>query len=632
LPVIFFHAGLSFFSGGYVGVDIFFVISGYLITTIIINDIEAGKFSVANFYERRIRRILPALTIVLLTCLPFAYYLLMPMQLTEFSQSLISVSLFCSNILFWLKTGYFETASELKPLLHTWSLAVEEQFYLFFPLLLILLSKISKRITLTFLALLGISSLILSQWASGIHEGVNFYFLPTRLWEILIGSFVSLYFLNRNREKQNMVLSPIVNQILSALGLCLILYSIYAFDEKTPFPSFYALFPTLGTALVILFASNKTLAGKFLRNRLFVGIGLISYSAYLWHQPIFAFARIMNGKEASNQLMLTLGVLSLGLAYLTWKYIETPFRDKTKFDRKTIFQFAIVSTFIIIGIGIVGYLGKGFGNRIAPNGMSYAKIDTMTQNNYGLSADCENNSFGTIDNCRTSDSPEVLIWGDSYAMHLVPGILASKPDARIIQMTMSACGPILGIAVTDSKFSKAEDCIEFTNNVIGWLMNNPNVHYVVLGSPFRQYLNNSDNILANDETEIIDSAVIVSKFKKTLSILSEIGVKPIVFAPPPSDGGDIGNCLVRNIFYIGLMDCKVSVDKYQDRQKDVTAFLKEIENDYPVVWMDQILCNNTFCNTELDGVFIYRDGGHLSIDGSAYLGKKMDFYKIITSK
>lgn len=189
LPVIFFHTGLSYFSGGYIGVDVFFVISGYLITTIILNDIEAGTFSIAKFYERRIRRILPALTVVLLVCLPFAYYWLMPTQLTEFSQSLIAVPLFASNILFWLKTGYFETTSELKPLLHTWSLAVEEQYYLFFPLLLIFLSRFGKRIKLATLFIILIASILLAQLRIEDHPESTFYLLPSRLWEILIGSY-----------------------------------------------------------------------------------------------------------------------------------------------------------------------------------------------------------------------------------------------------------------------------------------------------------------------------------------------------------------------------------------------------------------------------------------------------------
>jgi hypothetical protein len=461
------------------------------------------------------------------------------------------------------------------------------------------------------------------------------HLLPARLWEILIGSFVALYFFNKNKGKSNKDFSLITKQILSALGLCLVLYSIFAFNEKTPFPSLYTLVPTLGTALIILSASEKTITGKFLSNKLFVGVGLISYSAYLWHQPIFVFARIIMGKEPSNQLILALSALSLGLAYLTWKYVEAPFRDKTKFDRNKIFQFATVSTFIIIIIGVGGYIGKGFGNRIAPNGMSYAEIDTITQNNYGLSRDCSYKSFETSDNCKTSDSPEVLIWGDSFAMHLVPGVLASKPDAKIIQMTMSACAPILETARINSTYNKtwAENCIEFNNNVIEWLRNNPGVHYVVLGAQFSQYFtNNNNNLLINDEIMPTDNAIVVSQFKKTLSTLSEIGVTPVVFAPLPSNGEDIGSCLVRNIFYLGLLDCRISVNKYQNRQKDDIALLKEIEKDYPVVWISQALCNDTFCNTEVDGVFIYRDWVHLSIEGSAYLGRQMDFYKLITSK
>ena len=288
LPVIFFHAGFPTFRGGFVGVDVFFVISGYLITTIILAELEQGKFSIINFYERRARRILPALFLVMFVCLPLAWLWLLPQEMKSFSQSLVAVSAFASNVLFWRTSGYFETAAELKPLLHTWSLAVEEQYYLLFPVFLMLTWRLGKRWIVGLLACVFVVSLAAAQWNAVAKPTATFFLLPTRGWELLVGAFVALYF----SKDRNKIPAKLLCEVGGAVGFVLITYSIFAFDKQTPFPSFYALVPTIGTALIILYATQSTLVGQLLGNRVCVGVGLISYSAYLWHQPLFAFARL----------------------------------------------------------------------------------------------------------------------------------------------------------------------------------------------------------------------------------------------------------------------------------------------------------------------------------------------------
>jgi peptidoglycan/LPS O-acetylase OafA/YrhL len=277
IPVILFHAGFEAFRGGFVGVDVFFVISGYLITTIIVSELEQGRFSIVNFYERRARRILPALFLVMLVCIPFAWLWLWPSDMKDFAGSVVAVSLFISNILFWLKSSYFDTAAELKPLLHTWSLAVEEQYYLFFPLFLILTWRLNKRWILMLLTVGGVASLAIAQWASTAKPAAAFYLLPTRGWELLIGAFAAFYLSKPNRKE----FTRGVAEICGWIGLALIVASIGTYSKTTPFPGFYALAPTFGAVLIILFASEKTQIGKLMGNRAFVGIGLISYSAYL---------------------------------------------------------------------------------------------------------------------------------------------------------------------------------------------------------------------------------------------------------------------------------------------------------------------------------------------------------------
>ena len=291
IPVILFHAGFEMFGGGFVGVDVFFVVSGYLITCIILNELQQGTFSLIKFYERRARRILPALFFMMFITMPFAWFWLLPSDLQAFGQSLISVVTFSSNVFFWFESGYFDVSAELKPLLHTWTLAVEEQFYIFFPIFLIIVWRYFRKYVLAIFILIFLISLLLAQWASvyATHPKIisgSYYLLPTRGWELLAGGAVALYM-----KKKAHVTSMIVNQLMSVIGLALILYSVLFFDEKTPFPSFYTVMPVLGASLIILCCTAKTWVYWLLSSKVMVGIGLISYSLYLWHQPIFAFAQ-----------------------------------------------------------------------------------------------------------------------------------------------------------------------------------------------------------------------------------------------------------------------------------------------------------------------------------------------------
>ena len=219
IPVILFHAGFELFSGGFVGVDVFFVISGYLITTILIDDIENKRFSIVNFYEKRARRILPAMFFVMLVCIPFAWMLMMPSQMTDFSQSLVAVSLFSSNILFWLESDYFAAATEQKPLLHTWSLAVEEQYYVLFPIFLILAWRYGKNRAFGMIVVMAAISLLLSEWGWRNKTSANFYLAPTRAWELLAGSITAFIVQKRGVQKNN---------FLALLGLSAIIFSIFA--------------------------------------------------------------------------------------------------------------------------------------------------------------------------------------------------------------------------------------------------------------------------------------------------------------------------------------------------------------------------------------------------------------------
>lgn len=420
IPVILFHGGLSIFSGGFVGVDVFFVISGYLITNIIINDLYKENFSLVEFYERRARRILPALFSVMLFCIPLAWLWLMPSDMKNFSESLISTSLFSSNFLFWKESGYFDIASELKPLIHTWSLAIEEQFYILFPIFLIMTWGLGSKILISLLIIIFCISLALGHWGSFNHPTAAFFLLPTRGWELLMGCIISFFLWQRNHK-----LNLRISQILSFSGFILICFSIFIFDKSTPDPSILNLLPTLGTALIILYAVNGTLIYSLLSNKILVGIGLISFSMYLIHQPLFAFAKYKFQPESLNSYLWIVLGLTFILSYLNWKLIETPFRNRALFSRKSIFSMSAMGIMVFIIIGISGILTDGFSGR-------FTKYEQKILAQYTDASKYVNSRFHNLDIAFDSlnDTPNILIIGDSFGEDLVNALYESDLDKK----------------------------------------------------------------------------------------------------------------------------------------------------------------------------------------------------------
>jgi peptidoglycan/LPS O-acetylase OafA/YrhL len=421
VPVIFFHAGFSAFPGGYVGVDIFFVISGFLITSIILDEKKKDTFTFISFYERRARRIWPALFLVLFACLPFAWFWLLASDMQIFSESLASVLLFVSNILFWRTSGYFNPETELNPLLHTWSLSVEEQFYLFFPVLLVAGWRLGTKWIVVAIVVIASGSLVIAQRGVLYNPFAAFYLLPSRAWELAVGSLLAFYF----ATKKAPLPSKTLNQILSAIGFGLVLYSFFYFSKSTPFPGNYAIIPTVGTALIILSATPNTVVGQILSSRLFVGIGLISYSAYLWHQPLFAFAKHSHPTIPSNALMAALAVLSIVLAYGSWRFVEAPFRDRHRFSRQKIFLFGAASTALLLVFAVLGIATKGFLFRF--NQQDYALVQ-LNANQEGQFVYYRFGTFRDIKFKGADPRPKVLIIGDSFSQDLLNALFEAQPD------------------------------------------------------------------------------------------------------------------------------------------------------------------------------------------------------------
>lgn len=451
IPVVLFHAGFSAFSGGYIGVDVFFVISGYLITGIIINELNSNTFSIRHFYERRARRILPALFFVILCCIPFGWLWMLPAQFKDFSQTIFAVSIFASNILFSFKHRYFsETAVDEKPLLHTWSLGVEEQFYVLFPIALIALWRFGRHRVFYIIAATAAISLLVSEVTWRHAPYANFYLLTSRAWELFAGSICAFVLFGQPVKRSN---------ILSALGLALIVASIFLFDRETPFPSVYTLVPVAGTSLIVLYGGEGTLVSRLLSMRAFVGIGLISYSAYLWHQPLFAFARIKSLFPPEQWLMALLSGVTFILAYGSWRFVETPFRRRGRAspgNAKRAIAGAVVVTAAFLMIGLYGQLTNG------REQIWTASVSPEVSKMYRLIADAKGINLhepqddgackfnveklnGAIErrilDCLKKHGPGIAVIGGSHAIDLFGAISSASKSRFLVGVTQGYCRP-----------------------------------------------------------------------------------------------------------------------------------------------------------------------------------------------
>ena len=651
LPVILFHAGFNYFEGGFVGVDVFFVISGYLITTIILADMNNGTFSIVTFYERRARRILPVLFFVMFCCLPFAWLWLLPTHLKDFSKSLTAVSLFSSNIFFWKGSGYFDTAAELKPLLHTWSLAVEEQYYILFPLFLLALWKLRKRWIFGILIALALISLTMAHIGAYSYPSATFYLLPTRGWELAIGAIIAFYFLYKRDQIEFIRSNKSISEAFSFIGLSLICYSIFAFNKSTPFPSIYALIPTVGAALIIIFSTVDTTVGRLLSSKLMVGIGLLSYSAYLWHQPLFVFARYRSMTEPGVMLLVVLSCLSIVFAYFSWRYIEIPFRDKKTFGRKKIFCFAVVGSIFFAATGFAGRMNKGWAGRIPSdlnmifnNAIEISPIEKLCQPPIISHA---KDSYVMPDNAKRY----VYLIGDSHAGALASTLQHGIEDLRInngmdigfMAFVKNGCPPVT--KVYRSNGEKGEEvCKSHNDDVYSYISSNNSIEYIVMstrwtlnyvGDRFNnfeggiEYGGPANLVVVYDDIKYYnDKKLISERYTESIKYLINLGKKVILVYPIPEVGWNVPDYFLKYSFSNKIdsnntnpVIGSTSYDVFVNRNNEVYNILDSI-GEHPNlfrVYPDKIFCN-TFaserCSVQNNGQIFYRDDDHPSLAGS----------------
>ena len=650
IPVILFHAGFEWFSGGYVGVDVFFVISGYLITTIIISEINNETFSIINFYERRARRILPALFFVILACLPFAWLWLIPSDFKDFGQSLVAVSTFTSNIFFWFESGYFDRAAEVKPLLHTWSLAVEEQYYLLFPILLVLLWRLGVKWILFLLVIIFVASLSLAQWGATNQPVATFYLLTTRGWELLLGAFVAFYLYYNNYFQSFMV-----NQTLSLLGLFLIVYSIIVFDESTPFPGLYTLVPTSGTALLIIAAVPNTLSNKLLSFSPMVSLGLISYSAYLWHQPILAFARHRLLGELSDTLLIVLCLCAIVCAYISWRWIEKPFRKKGKIGRKAIFVGAVTSILGFTSIGLLIHVNNGIAMRFTPE---VSVLDSIRVTPIRSTRACETmlstgSDESILQNCSIgtqNQKPSFVVIGDSHARALIPAFdeYAKTIGMSGLNLSHSSCFP----SFSDGYFLPFDDtqkkCIKWRKKLLSMIENRtlPETIYIAARwtlSFERGRFNNKEGgeepgaeVIYNNQymgtLNYQDS--LARELSEAFALYKDNNYKVTLIYPIPEAGWDPLNMTIKQLIFNKntILDenyASTSYAVFHDRNKNTIEILDKLASEYSFIkfkphrYFCQQSMSNGRCITIKNNRPLYYDDDHISLYGGRILIDKL---------
>jgi peptidoglycan/LPS O-acetylase OafA/YrhL len=459
VSVVIYHAQIFFldnkiFEGGFIGVDVFFVISGYLITSIIYKElVTTGSFSFKYFYGRRIRRILPALLFVILISLPFAWIYLLPHSLIDFSESILYSLGFSSNVYFWYSgQQYGAESSLLKPFLHTWSLSVEEQYYILFPIILLITFKYFKKYLIHILVLGFFISILAAEWGSRNYPTFNFYVLPTRGWELLAGSILAYFEITLGHRNKNKKLTL----VLPSVGLILIMHSMLFFPDFqliTPetqlndeifHPSFYTLSPIIGVCLIIWFSNKDELITKILSSKLFVGTGLISYSLYLWHFPIFAFGRTTGFlQEDDTSIKLMLGLIIIIISILSYFFIERPFRNR-KYKFTLIIKILVTIILFIFIFNITSIYKKGFEKRshfpeLIVN--AYKTIGYRNSMQNGIKCDDRIGEDGfCIFNELQDNVGDIILLGDSMADALLKSLREQVSNTKFRLITMSHGG------------------------------------------------------------------------------------------------------------------------------------------------------------------------------------------------
>lgn len=604
LSVVAYHLGVTGVTGGFVGVDIFFVISGYLITSIIWREISSGRFSLVGFYERRVRRILPALAFVLIVTTIVSWAFLLPQEFADYAKSLLAAVASCSNILFWQQSGYFGGANEFKPLLHTWSLGVEEQFYLFLPLFLMLVGRYWKKSLPLWIAFIAFVSFAISEYGV-LHFSVGaFYLLDSRAWELMMGSALAIGMIPE-------IKGTVARNIASAVGLILIVIADFRLTSFTLFPGAAALLPCCGSLLIMAAGmSGSSVVGKILGFRPISFVGLISYSLYLWHWPLVVLARMGLVSWISFDLPHARFFLfseMLAIAVLSWLFVERPFRSGPRAPGRKILYLTAGLTYAPLGLfATVVLLENGIPHRFPPEAVRIASFETNGGDRwFEREGSCmvDRSSKADrldVDKCLkyAPQKQNVLLFGDSHAAHLWYGLSQEFPELNLMQATAATCRPLINVA-------KAEPyCQNLRDFIFGEYLPTHHIDLLVLAAAW--------------------TPPDLAPLAATLDKLNEMGIKVYLIGPVPGYDVALPRLLVQSIMRKDASLPYRHLDRdawHLDDEMRNLAMQKHIAR-YISVLVD--LCPNHACVEYAKPLVpMESDRAHFTAEGSLVLAKEL---------
>lgn len=642
LAVLFFHAFPSIAPGGFIGVDVFFVISGFLISSIIFQQITKGQFRWTTFYIKRINRLFPALIIVLLSALIAGYFLLFAEEYQNLSKHILGSSFFLNNFLLWKEAGYFDVNNEFKPLLHLWSLGIEEQFYLVWPLFILMLWNKKFNPLMTILLMITLSFLL--NLLSVTHHSIATFYLPlTRFWELGLGSVIAyrgLFHVNSHTELQKLATKSTLLNLLSGASLFILLFTIVSFKSTLSYPGWAALLPTGCTA--VLLCTQGTWVNRSLLTRPFLTwIGLISYPLYLWHWELLSFAHIILSGTPPYFLTFILLIISVVLAWLTYRFIEKPIRCSIRGK-----QYASVSAHCSVllllslgGMSAMVYINHGLESRTLAQTQKKLHADMTHFERYRAKiypCDVTNKSAKTLDWCLQTHmgTPNKVIWGDSHADHLLPGLLHHDRQNNWLLLGQSSCPPLMN---TLGFWIGFKDTCSHTNEIaLETILTMPSIDTVVLASLGPFYISNHGYAMQhlkqyspkqfilqskNKDTGKDKATVFYEGLEMTINQLRAAGKQVILFQDTPEIPFMPDRCLHRPL--APHTPCYVSKKNILERQKNYKALLVKLKAKYPDILVFNsidVLCPQQDCPLFRKHHLIYRDSHHLSIAGSQYIG------------
>ncbi|URQ74227.1 MAG: acyltransferase [Candidatus Ochrobactrum gambitense] len=618
LSVIFYHYAFDLFGGGFVGVDIFFVISGYLITSHLYNEINGNTFSIFNFYSRRFKRILPALFSVIVFSLFAGYFLLLPGDFEGLSNSSIFAALGVSNFYFLLNTGYFDQSSDLMPLLHTWSLGVEEQFYLIWPLLFAISAKITKSAKICAFTILSI--IIVVSFASSVvltkhSPSFAFYLLPTRAWELGIGGMLAF---------APKIERSLISYIATGAGLLIVMVSIFTINDKMPFPGAVALLPCIGAALIVWPKSNN-LISRIISFKPAVFVGLISYSAYIWHWPILVFYRFYNDGFRPDRLeSCILIIVTLVVSHLSHRFIEKPAR-KMKWSSVSVIKGGLLASCILAAFGYSISLSGGLPYRISDRIMALASFETMW-----TWSDCRLRSVAGIDKpvCYFGSDWEkaehkIFLWGDSHAEHFAPILNAGLLGQNASGILFNRCAAAYGGSVSRYQPllpNEVENCKKSYKIAVSFLQSHSEIKTVVLAASWVGKLEQLYMTDVNDRSLAKGKERLSSALVELAQAISAEGRNIIIVGPTPLwDAPNPVECYIASTGELPRRVCSpehstilsaVFLDKAKNEVEALKLAASQIPNSTFISPSDG-LCGADSCATIINGEFLYRDSGHI---------------------